>query len=84
MIKIGRQKVVCFFALSFLLFEIGLQFYLDDIKQLVGMYQTLLPILNSTSSGLNERYQLLERYTHDSLSLMDPPFKRILFWNEVI
>lgn len=30
-----------------------------------------------------ERYQLMERYAQDRLAVIDPPFKRILFWNEV-
>jgi hypothetical protein len=72
MLKIGRQKIVCFITMGFLL-EIGLQFYSDGMKQLVS----------TTNSSPNERYQLLEGYTHDSLSEIDPPFKRILFWNEV-
>lgn len=31
----------------------------------------------------SERYHLIESYAHDTLSDIDPPFKRILFWNEV-
>lgn len=36
--------------------------------------------INDTTT---ERYELMERYSQDTLPDIDPPFKRILFWNEV-
>ena len=34
-------------------------------------------------NGSHERYGLVEKYEQDSLLEVDPPFKRILFWNDV-
>jgi hypothetical protein len=80
MFQIGHQKVTCLIVTAFLL-KIGLQFYLDDTNQIVDVDQ---PTSKSANNVINERYQIFESYFHDSLSDIDPPFKRILFWNDVI
>lgn len=79
MVQIGRNKVLCFIVTGFL-FKIGLQFYLDGPKQIADVDQSTP---KSANNVINERYQLFESYFHDSLSDIDPLFKRILFWNDV-
>jgi hypothetical protein len=39
-------------------------------------------ILSPPTTG-HELYRVMETYSRDKLSEMAPPFKRILFWNEV-
>jgi hypothetical protein len=39
----------------------------------------LIPI----SSSKRELYELMDKYAEATLPDIDPPFKRILFWNEV-
>jgi hypothetical protein len=63
------------------LLKMGLQFYLDGTQQIAEEDQTTP---KSANNVINERYQLFESYFNDSLSDIDTPFKRILFWNDVI
>ncbi len=80
MFQIGHRKVVCSIVTGFLLLT-AMQFYLDGKKQIAEEDQT---IPKSANDVVNERYQIFESYFNDSLSDIDPPFKRILFWNDVI
>jgi hypothetical protein len=80
MFQIGHRKIACLIVTGFLL-KMGLQFYLDGTQQIAEEDQTTP---KSANNVINERYQLFESYFNDSLSDIDPPFKRILFWNDVI
>jgi hypothetical protein len=40
-------------------------------------------VLGEPNVMTDERYRLVERYEQDTLADADPPFKRILFWNDV-
>jgi hypothetical protein len=80
MFQIGHRKIACLIVTGFLL-KMELQFYLDGTQQIAEEDQTTP---KSANNVINERYQLFESYFNDSLSDIDPPFKRILFWNDVI
>ncbi|XP_046448573.1 alpha-(1,3)-fucosyltransferase C-like [Daphnia pulex] len=79
MFQIGHRKIACLIVTGFLL-KMGLQFYLDGTQQIAKEDQTTP---KSANDVVNERYQIFESYFNDSLSDIDTPFKRILFWNGV-
>jgi hypothetical protein len=80
MFQIGHRKIASLIVTGFLL-KMGLQFYLDGTQQIAEEDQTTP---KSANDVVNERYQIFESYFNDSLSDIDTPFKRILFWNDVI
>ena len=46
--------------------------------------RTTQPVKESPKMNIShERYELVEKYEQDKLMEVDPPFKRILFWNDV-
>lgn len=53
----------------------------EPISNIPAKMDSRSEILTSISTG--ERYELMEKYAKDALPDTDPPFKRILFWNEV-
>ena len=47
--------------------------------------KTLLPIPNAFAlKTTHEPYKVMEKYEQEKLPEVDPPFKRILFWNDVM
>ncbi|KZS14617.1 putative Alpha--fucosyltransferase C [Daphnia magna] len=72
-----NRKIVCLILMGFLL--VVLQFYLQQSTDPATEFTRHPSALQSSTS---ERYPLLKKFTTENLVEKNPPFKRIVFWNE--
>lgn len=84
MLNVKRLKTCWLFSIAFIVITLLLTVYSENVRRLFsldGVIKIREPFKQPPNSN-NEPYEIMEQYQQDT-TMADPPFKKILFWNDV-